>query len=763
MKRAHTVESSQRGRLPSPISLIDISEHGALTLNEEARRMLCSEGTLGRPLMVVCVVGRSRTGKSFLLNRMLMNHVGSGKGFEVSASTRACTKGLWIAGKPIPAPLFWSELGIEPPSDHEDTQSPYDVLVVDTEGINALDRDQSYDMRIFTLALLLSSVFVFNSLGAIDENAISTLSAVASVAETIRSPAHSRRRGLREAGDSAAPASQTAPTVPLLWVVRDFNLTHDTRDNQAAADDDDDAYLEAALANPDEGTLDRLRAGKKSSKQEMRAMLARAFPVRSCQTMVRPAEREDDMKQLQDLPNDMLRPEFVAQMQSFRKKLSRMARVKHDVDPATLCDLIEKYLVSINNDAVPVVADVWTQVARQRCERILNESMRPLESLVTSSPPSLLANPCILYTHVRAALDYIESSRDFNHSWASFAGEFNRQLQQRCLVALKTLTVNCRSARQEPKQQLASPPPEVYVPPDSKSPLTSFLNDASAELRALVAEQLSEASRGSSIPELELKTLELQAAEKELAEMRALWMQVGRDRDEARQELTRVLDKLQESELARAAVEAASGGPEAGLKGSSEEFSREEYSNLEDRLKEEQQKVAAAYEEDLDEMDRRLSSAEKALEECAAEKQRVSLQLDMTSLRLRENTVENTRLRDQLGAKAAEVSRLIDDHGRARLEWATRLRESETLAAKAQGLSESLTSRLQSLESIQSTLAACREKLHEHEIALARVQAERDAARQLAERTQATLARQEQELFDGLKTLRDMQRTLRRG
>jgi predicted nucleic acid-binding Zn-ribbon protein len=218
--------------------------------------------------------------------------------------------------------------------------------------------------------------------------------------------------------------------------------------------------------------------------------------------------------------------------------------------------------------------------------------------------------------------------------------------------------------------------------------------------------------------------------------------------------------ELQESTLAKmtAAAEA-----EASARGAGGAAEFDQQAEFDQRLKEEQQKVAAAYEEDLDEMDRRLSGAEKALEECAAEKQRVSLQLEMTSLRLRENTLENTRLRDQLGAKAAEVSRLIDDHGRARLEWATRLRESETLAAKAQGLSESLTSRLQSLESIQSSLAACREKLHEHEIALARVQAERDAARQLAERTQVTLANQERELFEGLKTLRDMQRTLRRG
>ncbi len=37
------------------------------------------------------------------------------------------------------------------------------VLVIDSEGIGALSADATHDTRIFTLALLLSSLFVFNS------------------------------------------------------------------------------------------------------------------------------------------------------------------------------------------------------------------------------------------------------------------------------------------------------------------------------------------------------------------------------------------------------------------------------------------------------------------------------------------------------------------------------------------------------------------------------------------------------------------------
>jgi hypothetical protein len=44
------------------------------------------------------VAGLYRTGKSYLLNRMLLNRP---SGFGVGPTVNACTKGLWIWGTPI--------------------------------------------------------------------------------------------------------------------------------------------------------------------------------------------------------------------------------------------------------------------------------------------------------------------------------------------------------------------------------------------------------------------------------------------------------------------------------------------------------------------------------------------------------------------------------------------------------------------------------------------------------------------------------------
>ncbi len=49
------------------------------------------------PVGVVAVCGRARQGKSYILNQLL----GQSSGFQVAATHRPCTKGLWMWSAPI--------------------------------------------------------------------------------------------------------------------------------------------------------------------------------------------------------------------------------------------------------------------------------------------------------------------------------------------------------------------------------------------------------------------------------------------------------------------------------------------------------------------------------------------------------------------------------------------------------------------------------------------------------------------------------------
>ena len=124
--------------------------------------------TIKGPIGVVAVAGLYRTGKSYLLNRMILNRQ---SGFGVGPTINPCTKGLWIWKKPLSG--FTAE------------GENINVLVIDSEGLGALDEDSNHDVRIFSLAILLSSFFIYNSVGSIDENALQNLSLVINLTKHI--------------------------------------------------------------------------------------------------------------------------------------------------------------------------------------------------------------------------------------------------------------------------------------------------------------------------------------------------------------------------------------------------------------------------------------------------------------------------------------------------------------------------------------------------------------------------------------------------
>lgn len=86
------------------------------------------------------MVGNYRSGKSYLLNKLLL---AENNGFEVGQTINACTKGLWIYTKPI--------TGV-----NEDGEN-IPVLIIDTEGFGSIDVDMDHDIRILAMSILISS------------------------------------------------------------------------------------------------------------------------------------------------------------------------------------------------------------------------------------------------------------------------------------------------------------------------------------------------------------------------------------------------------------------------------------------------------------------------------------------------------------------------------------------------------------------------------------------------------------------------------
>jgi len=283
------------------------------------------------------VAGMYRTGKSYLLNRMLLNR---SSGFGVGPSINPCTKGLWIWGTPI--------TGFTPSGD------PINVLVVDTEGMGGLDEDNNHDVRIFSLALLLSSYFLYNSVGSIDENALSSLSLVVNLSKHIQF----KQRNKKE-GDSSSDEDWQAYMPSFMWVVRDFTLQLvDEEGNDITSKE----YLERAL--------DVRASTVQQDKNEIRKHLKKFFKERECCTMIRPLTNEDNLQCLDQMDLEELRAEFVEQVMLLRRKVLNQVRPKQvngsTLDGTTWVLLAEKYIQAINEGAVPNIQSSWNYICHQK-------------------------------------------------------------------------------------------------------------------------------------------------------------------------------------------------------------------------------------------------------------------------------------------------------------------------------------------------------------------------------------------------------------
>jgi hypothetical protein len=196
------------------IALQDDSET-KFVVHEAAKRVL--RACKGK-ICVIAIAGLYRTGKSFLVNRI----VGQQSGFVVGPTVEACTKGIWMWGRPIETTLR--------------DGSKASVIVLDTEGIGGTNATTQHDARVFSLATLLCSHLIYNSLGSISEDAISNLSFIANLTKHIHvssqsggavSTTEEGGEGIPE--DDADPGAEFSAFFPSFWwVVRDFAL--DLRD-----------------------------------------------------------------------------------------------------------------------------------------------------------------------------------------------------------------------------------------------------------------------------------------------------------------------------------------------------------------------------------------------------------------------------------------------------------------------------------------------------------------------------------------------------
>lgn len=391
-----------------PVPLIEF-DGSKMRVTDGARKLLVKHD---RPICVINCAGKARTGKSYLMNVAALNLspeelANPNCGFQVSSKHQSCTKGIWFHGEPIAGDEYFRRIGVDDDARRAGKAGQdFDVLVVDTEGIGALDRESGYDMRVLTLALLMTSCFTFNSKGAIDEDALNTVATIVTAAMSIHK---------KNTDAFSAPS--------FLWVVRDFGLD--------LGDLSDDEYLEDATS---------IKPKMDEKKKNLRKVFRDFFTTRGCRTICAP-----DRKKLKDLHRHRLSSldsEFQRDVEEFRRvfpyALEPITLFGKKITGGMLLDLLIKYVDAINANKVPAVRDSWEQVAEQRVRGAIEDGVSAMCEVADRASEGSFQTPTEVLTRCSRAREeariLFETNSLGGASQGGHPSKLWNELQQRLAV-----------------------------------------------------------------------------------------------------------------------------------------------------------------------------------------------------------------------------------------------------------------------------------------------------------------------------------------
>ncbi|KAL1763797.1 guanylate-binding protein 6-like, partial [Sigmodon hispidus] len=246
--------------------------------------------------------------------------------------------------------------------------------------------DPKNDSWIFALAVLLSSTFVYNSMGIINQQALEQLRYVTELTELIRARSSPNP-------DEIQNSTEFVSFFPnFIWTVRDFllDLTVNGKDIM------EDEYLENALKLIP-GNNPRIQASNLS-----RECIRHFFPERKCFVFDQPTYDRKLLCKLETITEDQLDPMFQEQTRTFVSYIFNNAKTKIlregiQVTGDRLGTLVTTYVDAINSGAVLCLDDAVTTLAQrensaavQRAVEHYNEQMTQCLRLPTDTLQELL-------------------------------------------------------------------------------------------------------------------------------------------------------------------------------------------------------------------------------------------------------------------------------------------------------------------------------------------------------------------------------------
>lgn len=306
-----------------PMPLLTLDSDKKLTLNQNAARVL---KRINEPIVVIGIVGKYRSGKSFLMNQLLDRS----QGFALGPTVQSATKGVWM----------WLSRRADGP-----------LLLLDTEGQHDIEGNDDRSVQIFVFLIFLSGCLLVNCQNVIDDNVFQLLELVGKLSE---------KMSLRlDEDDHDLQALFPA----LFLVVRDFFLDLEIDGTPCTSDQ----YLEHCLKNKRSHTPE----GRK--RNMLRDTLKFLFAKRCCVTLPRPTGDEKKLKNVDLLGKEELNPDFCYKVKDLCRQIHKDAKPKrfrggHMKGPH-LVSLVEDCIQAFREGSIPNLQSTFDAVAHSECKK----------------------------------------------------------------------------------------------------------------------------------------------------------------------------------------------------------------------------------------------------------------------------------------------------------------------------------------------------------------------------------------------------------
>ncbi|XP_059809238.1 guanylate-binding protein 1-like [Hypanus sabinus] len=391
MSGSRVLDASKQ-KMEKPLQLI-FKQDGKLQLNSEALNFLQSIEDI---MVIVAMVGAAHTGKSYL-----MNCLAGDKGFKVNSTMQAHTEGIWMRCLSLP-------------------QRPNEVLLLlDTEGLGVPDKgDIDNDNSIYLLAILLSSIFIYNTSSFMTEL--------------------SKRIQMRSQPDVSDSSDFVRCFPEFVWVIRDLTLDLKVGGKDATPNDN----LEHIL---------KLKCGEISKKHkkynEIRRCIRDNFPSRCCFAFPIPTHAKK-LKKLQELQDKNLDGDFVKERQNLINYIHTHKNVKRVLggQPITgrrFVELAKQYVGMMADRVIPCVERSVAKLVEVENQAAVAEALKFYED----GMEKITESGCLTISTLRKNHNArsIEAFNIFHkRSMNTNSGKYIQQLEEKISSTYKPLMVKIK-------------------------------------------------------------------------------------------------------------------------------------------------------------------------------------------------------------------------------------------------------------------------------------------------------------------------------